>query len=403
MKKKLLLPFTCITTSIASLSPLSILSSCGNHEYDKIANELYKSTITEFVGSNTAKTLIPDTYDGVAGVTSVARPTGHLNNIRNYLKTRIKELGLTDEDIHENTNVDEQYRSLWFDIPASAGNENKSPVILQGHMDLVFAFDEEAFKRTYPGEPLPEKTQWNPHAVIDKKTNSIHTENYCTTLGADNGSGISQMLAILKNKDLEGFNHGPIRCILTADEEDGMKGADALVCGEFMTEEFIPQPAVELAKIFNTPYMVNIDAETLGEMVTSNAGGIGCYYNQKYKRVRTNLIGPTYKQFTIKISGLKGGHSGADINFWHANAVKMASQILYFCDLNGIILTGMETPGTTAYNSIPSSCIFSFAAPDTLQQIQDACTYVFNDTLKVYKNHTVLHNKKLLKIWKNQF
>lgn len=369
MKKKFLLTFGCVATSITTVSPLLVLASCGhrNTQYDKIANTLYKTAITEFAGSEVASAIFKDVTPGIAGITSIPRPSGNLDQIRKYLKDRLTALGVTN--IYENKDA-KDLSSMWFDIPASADGANIPKIIIQGHMDLVFAFDKAAFPE---GNPDPLTYVIKP--TYDKDRNSIHTEGYKTSLGADNGIGVAMMLAMLIHKDEPGFKHGPIRCIITADEETGMKGANALVCDEQGKMDL--KTSEKLVKILDAPYLINVDGETIGEIVTSTAGGVGSHYRQNFERKTIpDWEGTEFNEFTVTVSGLKGGHSGVDINNWCANAIKMIAQILNYCDTRYLQLINLTTPGIEAYNSIPDICSATFAFAGDRKQVENAAEYV---------------------------
>ncbi|MCQ2748007.1 MAG: hypothetical protein MJ223_01935 [Mycoplasmoidaceae bacterium] len=193
MKKTKL--FALIPTFVLSTIPTFTTTGCSTNKL------IYtQDVIDEFVG-NAKK--------GINGIVSCPRPGGYYDAIVPYLKSRAKALaGLTDEDIH----VDNAH-NIYFDIPATSGFEDADMIILQGHSDMIVAglTDEQA--KTTPID-----------AVIENGT--LHSRNYKTSLGADDGAGIAIALTILKNRDK--FNHGPIRFLMTADEDIGMVGAKAL-------------------------------------------------------------------------------------------------------------------------------------------------------------------------------
>ena len=177
--------------------------------------------------------------------------------------------------------------------PATPGMENRKPVVLQGHMDMV-----------------PQKNADKVHNFETDPINSYIDGEWVTangtTLGADNGIGISSILAILESETLK---HGPLEALFTYDEETGMYGALGL------------QPDLLQAEI-----LLNTDSEQEGELYMSCAGGIDLAASFKYKD--EPYIPENEIALKIVISGLKGGHSGVDIHLGRANANKLLFRFL---------------------------------------------------------------------------
>lgn len=171
--------------------------------------------------------------------------------------------------------------------------ENRKPVVLQGHMDMV-----------------PQKNADKVHNFeTDPITSYIDGEWVTangTTLGADNGIGISSILAILESETLK---HGPLEALFTYDEETGMYGALGL------------QPDLLQAEI-----LLNTDSEQEGELYMSCAGGIDLTASFRYKD--EPYIPENEIALKIIVSGLKGGHSGVDIHLGRANANKLLFRFL---------------------------------------------------------------------------
>lgn len=171
--------------------------------------------------------------------------------------------------------------------------ENRKPVVLQGHMDMV-----------------PQKNADKVHNFeTDPITSYIDGEWVTangTTLGADNGIGISSILAILES---EALKHGPLEALFTYDEETGMYGALGL------------QPDLLQAEI-----LLNTDSEQEGELYMSCAGGIDLTASFRYKD--EPYIPENEIALKIIVSGLKGGHSGVDIHLGRANANKLLFRFL---------------------------------------------------------------------------
>ncbi len=170
--------------------------------------------------------------------------------------------------------------------PATPGMENRKGVIMQAHMDMV---PQKAPDSKHNFETDPIKT------IIDGDwVRANHT-----TLGSDDGLGVATIMAVMESKDLQ---HGPIEGLITADEETGMYGANDLPTGEL-----------------NGDILLNFDTEVWGEFVIGSAGGIDITATLDYKEVETDKEDAAVK---VTLKGLKGGHSGIEINEGRANANK---------------------------------------------------------------------------------
>ena len=176
--------------------------------------------------------------------------------------------------------------------PATPGMENRKGVVLQAHLDMV-----------------PQKNDGNPH---DFEVDPIetHIENGWvkangTTLGADDGLGAAAAMAVLEATDLQ---HGPIEALFTIDEETGMTGANLLKPG-----------------ILHGDILLNMDSETEGELYVGCAGGVDTIgtFKPSYEAVPAGMA--AYRLF---VKGLKGGHSGMDINLGRANANKVLNLMM---------------------------------------------------------------------------
>lgn len=177
--------------------------------------------------------------------------------------------------------------------PATKGMEHKKTVCLQSHLDMVcekntdkeFNFETDAILAYIDGDWL--------------KADG-------TTLGADDGIGIATQLAILESKEI---THGPIECLFTVDEETGLSGAFALTPG-FLTSEIL----------------LNLDSEDDGQLFIGCAGGRDTVARFGFKK---ELVPDWNLPFKIMVSGLKGGHSGDDINKGLGNANKILVRLLH--------------------------------------------------------------------------
>ena len=217
-------------------------------------------------------------------LTQVPRPSGHLEKVQQFLLDFAAKAGV------------EAYKDSGDNIvmkkPATPGYEHKKTVLLQAHMDMV-----------------PQKTPDSKHQF---ETDPIETfidgdwvKARNTTLGADNGMGVAAIMAIMEAKDLQ---HGPVEALITADEETGMFGANALPIGELQAD-----------------IMLNLDSEEWGEFAIGSAGGIDITATLDYKDVETD---PEDVAVRVTLKGLKGGHSGLEINQGRGNANKMMARFV---------------------------------------------------------------------------
>ncbi len=174
--------------------------------------------------------------------------------------------------------------------PASKGYENLPTVIIQGHMDMVCEKNLNS-NHDFTKDPI--------RLRIDG--DYIHAQD--TTLGADDGIAMAYAFAILESDNIL---HPRLEVIFTVDEEIGMLGAAAF------------EPINLLGK-----YMLNIDSDDEGIFLTSCAGGNTSVLKLPYET--QSITGLKYK---INISGLKGGHSGAEIDKYRANAIILLSRLM---------------------------------------------------------------------------
>lgn len=212
-------------------------------------------------------------------LTQVPRPSGHLEKIQQFLLDFGKQVGVEAfKDPAEN---------IVFRKPATPGMENRKGVILQAHMDMVpqktpdssHNFETDAIQPWIDGEWV-------------KATN--------TTLGADNGLGVAAIMAVMEDKSLV---HGPVEALITADEETHMVGVNNLPSGELHGD-----------------ILLNLDTELWGEFVIGSAGGVDVTATLDYQEVDTD---PTDAAVKVTLQGLRGGHSGLEIQEGRGNANKM--------------------------------------------------------------------------------
>ncbi|TEW54942.1 aminoacyl-histidine dipeptidase [Psychromonas sp. RZ22] len=211
--------------------------------------------------------------------------------------------------------IQDKIGNLILQKPATVGFEQRTPVILQCHLDMVPQKNNDK-EHDFLTDPIT--------PIIDGEW--LRADN--TTLGADNGIGMASCLAILDDDSLE---HGPIEVLITTDEETGMTGAFGLEAGALQ------------GKI-----LINTDSEEEGELYVGCAGGVNVNVLLPYEKMECDSADKAYE---ISISGLKGGHSGVDINLGRANAIKELANVL--ANLNGAPFLISSFTGGSLRNAIP--------------------------------------------------
>lgn len=217
-------------------------------------------------------------------LTQVPRPSGHLQKIQQFLLDWAKEHGIEAfKDGAEN---------IVMRKPATPGMEEHKTAVLQAHMDMVPQKTDES---THNFETDPIETYIDGDWVKAKGT----------TLGSDDGMGVAAIMAVMESKDLV---HGPLEALITADEESTMYGVNHLA-----------------ADTLKGDILLNIDNETMGEFVIGSAGGVNISATMQYKEVI-----PEEGDIAVKVmlKGLRGGHSGLEINEGRANANKLMARFV---------------------------------------------------------------------------
>ncbi len=224
----------------------------------------------------------------------------------------------------------------------TSGYESSAPIILQGHLDMV--------------------CQKTPNCNIDFEKDGLNLyidgdfiAARGTTLGADNGIAVAMALSILESRDIP---HPPIEAVFTTDEEVGMIGARALD-----------------TSVLNGKRMINLDSETEGLVTVSCAGGSDFKVQAPLKT--TTKSGSLV---TIEISGLKGGHSGVEIDKNRVNANMLAGRILN--ELKSFMpFDIVDINGGDKSNAIPNRCVITLCSKyaDDIRLFVDSLYY---NTLK---------------------
>ena len=175
---------------------------------------------------------------------------------------------------------------------ASAGKENAPAVVLQAHLDMVCEKNSDV-EHDFNKDPIK----------LRREGDWLLAQG--TTLGADNGIGVAAALAVLESEDIV---HGPLEALFTVDEETGLTGA------------FNRDPSLIKGRI-----LLNLDSEEHGVFFIGCAGGGDSIIHLPVSRKSPEKS----RALKIKVSGLKGGHSGIDIHLGRGNAIKILARTLY--------------------------------------------------------------------------
>ncbi len=218
-------------------------------------------------------------------ITRVPRPTHHLDKMREFLVDWANR--------HNIAVKTDAVGNVVMTKPATPGHENAPTVVLQGHQDMV-AEKRGDSNHNFLVDPIG--------TIVDGDW--VHANG--TTLGADNGMGCAAAMACLIDPDLV---HGPLECLFTVDEEQGLIGANGLEAG-----------------MITGKILLNLDSEEHGLIVIGCAGSIAtiCRYPLSHAEVPSG-----YTFFKIHINHLKGGHSGMEIHLGRGNANQQLARFIW--------------------------------------------------------------------------
>lgn len=217
-------------------------------------------------------------------LTRVPRPSGHLAKIQQFLLDWAREKGVE-------ASMDGAGNIL-MRKPATPGMEDRKTVTLQAHMDMV-----------------PQKTKESTHDFendpIDVYVDGEWVKARGTTLGSDDGMGVAAIMAVMEDGTLR---HGPLEGFITADEESTMGGVNGMA-----------------ADTLQGQILLNLDNETEGDMIIGSAGGVNLTATMEY---RETDVEPGDAALKVVLGGLRGGHSGLEINEGRANANKLMGRLV---------------------------------------------------------------------------
>jgi len=217
-------------------------------------------------------------------ISKIPRGSGNEKQISDWLYGFAKERDLPV--------IQDAVNNIIIKKPGTRGFENAEPIIIQGHMDMVCEKNADT-KHNFLEDPI--------QLVIEGDI--VRARG--TTLGADNGIAAAMALALLDSDDIP---HPPLEILLTVDEESGMTGAENLD-----------------GSLLSGRKLINLDSEEEGVFYVSCAGGLRTVLNLPVAYIN---LPETYGMFSIRVKGLKGGHSGMDIDKCRGNGNRLLGRVL---------------------------------------------------------------------------
>lgn len=250
-------------------------------------------------------------------ISKIPRGSGNERAVSEYIENFGRALGF--ETVRDGDN------NVFIRREASAGYENAPIVLLQGHTDMVCE-KNAATVHDFEKDPIKLRLEGD-FLTADG-----------TTLGADDGIAVAMMMAILEDKSIK---CGAIECLFTTGEEVGL-------CGMKSFDK----------SLVKAKYMINLDSEDSSSAVVSCAGGVRTDFTfEEMPLEKCN------SRVSLFVSGLAGGHSGADIHLNRANAIKLAFEIV--SKLEGVRIISVD--GGSKDNAIPRECTVVFTCEDVAE------------------------------------
>lgn len=268
--------------------------------------------------------------------------SGNEKGISDYLCAFAEKHGLEYRRDHQN--------NVLIKKPATPGYEDKEPVMLQGHMDMVCEKNSDT-EHDFLTDPLD----------IYVKDGKLRARG--TTLGGDDGIAVAYMLAILSG----GCPHPDLECLITTGEETQLIGAKAFDYSQLKARR-----------------VINIDSEDEGEVIISCAGAADIYFTLEGERLPRKG-----RPVRISISGLAGGHSGSEIHVGHENAISLMGRLLErVYEVRPFTIASIS--GGNKLNAISRECSAEIYVSDR-EEVED----IIKDEFAQIKSDLIKSDKKL--------
>ncbi len=265
-------------------------------------------------------------------------PRGSKNEaaVTQYVLNTAKHLGLQGRA--------DTFGNVVIQKPASPSREKVPSVAIQSHLDMVCEKNKDKV-HDFLKDPIE----------LVRKDNILMADG--TTLGADNGIGVATNLAIMEDRLLE---HGPLELLFTVDEETALTGASNL------SPDFL-----------ESRVLLNLDSEEEGELYVGCAGGQDTHGTWQ---LHFDKASDTMVAVKVKVEGLKGGHSGLEIDKGRGNAIKIMNRALMALDAAGARLSSID--GGDKHNAIPRECEAVLLLPPRKLKRAKNIVGEFNSTVK---------------------
>jgi len=242
-----------------------------------------------------------------AEISKIPRGSKNEKQISTYIVQTAKSQGLEVKQ--------DKFLNVVVKKPASPGRENVASICLQGHLDMVCEKNKETV-HDFEKDPIE----------LVRKGNVLMANG--TTLGADNGVAVATNLAIMEDKSLV---HGPLEFLFTIDEETGLTGANNLKPGQLESKT-----------------LMNLDSEEEGALYVGCSGGRNTdgTWNMSFKSAPGESLA-----VALHVKGLRGGHSGLEIDKGRGNSIKILNRVLIALEKVDARLSMIE--GGNKSNAIP--------------------------------------------------
>jgi dipeptidase D len=267
-----------------------------------------------------------------AGISATPRSSKHEARIREHIRAVAEQ--------HRLPAREDGAGNMVIDVPASPGCESAPITVLQGHLDMV-GESSAGTQHDFERDPI--------RLVVEEESDSgkLIVRADGTTLGADNGMGMSLALAAATSPDVI---HGPLELLFTVDEEAGMSGAKALTPDSFKGRR-----------------LLNLDSEEDDALCIGCAGGCDANLTWDFK---TEPTPPGNEVARVSVSGLRGGHSGSDIHEGRGNAIKLLVRTLLDAKCDTLRIASVS--GGSKRNAIPREAFAVVSGPPAMLSALEA-------------------------------
>jgi dipeptidase D len=271
-----------------------------------------------------------------AEISKIPRCSKHEERITGYVLDTAKRLGLQA--------ISDKFGNVVVRKPASPGRERVAPIVLQGHLDMVCE-KNKGTQHDFAKDPIR----------LVRRGKMLTADG--TTLGADNGIAVATNLAIMEDRSLQ---HGPLEFLFTVDEETGLTGANNL------GKDFLKGRT-----------LINLDSEEEGALYVGCSGGRNTTAVWKLAR---EAAPPKSATGIVRVRGLRGGHSGLEIDKNRGNAIKLLGRVLLALQPSGVRLITLE--GGNKTNAIPREAEAAVILPKRSWAAAAATVKALGDVLK---------------------